>query len=172
MCVEDRTDVKSQKHLNFFFRIQNRSAICGTYEQLDYWSNNFDDFFSALVVLWNVMVVNNWHVFLHAFTHYTGTRWAQLYFIVWWLISVVVALNLFTALILENFIMRWDRAQQARRGDQPRDRAESNVSFLESYRTEDLTVHDIFRDELQEPSEESLMTEVHQHPYLSLRGDR
>ena len=46
------------------------------------------------------MVVNNWHVFLHAYTRAVN-KWSQLYFIVWWLISVVIALNLFTALILE-----------------------------------------------------------------------
>ena len=142
------------------------SYACGTYEQLNYWSNNFDDFASSLVVLWNVMVVNNWHVFLAAFANFSGSKWSQLYFIVWWLIAVVVALNLFTAIILENFTMRWDRSQQLRR-----ERAETADSWddASSWRTEDLTVHDIFRDELQEPSEESLMTEIRQHPYLQLQ---
>ena len=30
----------------------------------------------------------------------------------WFIVSVVIGLNLFTALILENFIMRWDKAQK------------------------------------------------------------
>lgn len=135
---------------------------CGTYEQLGYWANNFDDFASAVFVLWNVMIVNNWHVFLHAYSRYTS-KWSQLYFIVWWLISVVMALNLFTALILENFIMRWDRSQQARRSQD-----DQTGSFMDTYRSQDLTVHDIFREELQEPSEESLMVEIRHHPHLSL----
>ena len=137
---------------------------CGSYEQLNYWSNNFDDFSSSLVVLWNVMVVNNWHVFLGAFSRFTN-KWSQLYFIIWWLISVVVALNLFTAIVLENFTTRWDRAQQL----QQRARAETVDSWDDSFRTEDLTVHDIFRHELQEPSEQSVVSEIRQHPYLQLQ---
>uniref|UniRef100_A0A8C9U7Z2 Two pore segment channel 2 n=1 Tax=Scleropages formosus TaxID=113540 RepID=A0A8C9U7Z2_SCLFO len=45
---------------------------CGTYEQLGYWPNNFDDFAAALVLLHNIMVVNNWQVFMEAFTEYTS----------------------------------------------------------------------------------------------------
>ncbi|XP_050614126.1 two pore channel protein 2 isoform X4 [Macaca thibetana thibetana] len=40
----------------------NGSAPCGSFEQLEYWANNFDDFAAALVTLWNLMVVNNWQV--------------------------------------------------------------------------------------------------------------
>lgn len=78
----------------------NGSAPCGSYEQLEYWANNFDDFAvspsppapgtptplclptppghcgccpqAALVTLWNVMVVNNWQVFLDAYRRYAG----------------------------------------------------------------------------------------------------
>ncbi|XP_059788240.1 two pore channel protein 2 isoform X2 [Balaenoptera ricei] len=50
----------------------NGSAPCGSFEQLEYWTNNFDDFAAALVTLWDVMVVNNWQVFLDAFRRYAG----------------------------------------------------------------------------------------------------
>ncbi|ELV09483.1 Two pore calcium channel protein 2 [Tupaia chinensis] len=50
----------------------NSSAPCGSFEQLEYWANNFDDFAAALVTLWNVMVVNNWQVFLDAYRRYSG----------------------------------------------------------------------------------------------------
>lgn len=75
----------------------NGSAPCGSYEQLEYWANNFDDFAvspspcspgpgplppapldharcpqAALVTLWNVMVVNNWQVFLDAYQRHSG----------------------------------------------------------------------------------------------------
>ena len=141
---------------------------CGSFEQLGYWSNNFDDFASSLVVLWNLMVVNNWHVFLGAFSHYTS-KWSQLYFVVWWLISVVVALNLFTAIILENFIIRWDRAQEVRRRVQHADgRGRAEPNFFADELGATLTVHDIFRKDLQEPSTEALLTEIRQHPYLQL----
>nr|DBA17512.1 TPA: hypothetical protein GDO54_002944 [Pyxicephalus adspersus] len=87
----------------------NETAQCGTFEQLEYWPNNFDDFAAALVTLWNVMVVNNWQVFLEAFSRYTNP-WSKLYFVAWWLVSSVIWVNLFVALILENFIHKWDRS--------------------------------------------------------------
>uniref|UniRef100_A0A8D1SG85 Two pore channel protein 2 n=1 Tax=Sus scrofa TaxID=9823 RepID=A0A8D1SG85_PIG len=86
----------------------NGSAPCGSYEQLEYWANNFDDFAAALVTLWNVMVVNNWQVFLDAFQRFVGP-WSKIYFVLWWLVSSVVWVNLFLALILENFLHKWDR---------------------------------------------------------------
>ncbi|XP_023381424.1 two pore calcium channel protein 2-like [Pteropus vampyrus] len=86
----------------------NGSAPCGSYEQLEYWANNFDDFAAALVTLWNVMVVNNWQVFLDAYRRYAGP-WSKIYFVLWWLVSSVVWVNLFLALILENFLHKWDR---------------------------------------------------------------
>ncbi|XP_057583872.1 two pore channel protein 2 isoform X3 [Hippopotamus amphibius kiboko] len=86
----------------------NGSAPCGSFEQLEYWANNFDDFAAALVTLWNVMVVNNWQVFLDAFRRYAGP-WSKVYFVLWWLVSSVIWVNLFLALILENFLHKWDR---------------------------------------------------------------
>uniref|UniRef100_A0AAQ4PVV8 Ion transport domain-containing protein n=1 Tax=Gasterosteus aculeatus aculeatus TaxID=481459 RepID=A0AAQ4PVV8_GASAC len=46
----------------------NFSMECGTYEQLEYWPNNFDDFAAAIMLLYNVMVVNNWQAFLEAYS--------------------------------------------------------------------------------------------------------
>ncbi|XP_059255251.1 two pore channel protein 2 isoform X6 [Mustela nigripes] len=86
----------------------NSSAPCGSFEQLEYWPNNFDDFAAALITLWNVMVVNNWQVFLDAYRRYSGP-WSKIYFVLWWLVSSVVWVNLFLALILENFLHKWDR---------------------------------------------------------------
>uniref|UniRef100_A0A8C3Q4T9 Ion transport domain-containing protein n=1 Tax=Geospiza parvula TaxID=87175 RepID=A0A8C3Q4T9_GEOPR len=78
----------------------NGTLQCGTYEQLEYWPNNFDDFAAAVVTLWDVMVVNNWQVFLDAFSRYSSP-WANIYFVAWWLISSVIWVNLFVALLLE-----------------------------------------------------------------------
>ncbi|XP_066043555.1 two pore channel protein 2 isoform X5 [Chamaea fasciata] len=89
----------------------NGTLQCGTYEQLEYWPNNFDDFAAAVVTLWDVMVVNNWQVFLDAYSRYSSP-WAKIYFVAWWLISSVIWVNLFVALLLENFIHKWDRRCQ------------------------------------------------------------
>nr|XP_027799866.1 two pore calcium channel protein 2 isoform X2 [Marmota flaviventris] len=128
----------------------NGSVPCGSFEQLEYWANNFDDFAAALITLWNVMVVNNWQVFLEAYERYAG-RWSLVYFVLWWLVSSVIWVNLFLALLLENFLYRWD----------PRSH-ERHLSGMQ------LTAELIFRDILEEPKEEELMHRLRNHPHVRL----
>ncbi|PWA32810.1 hypothetical protein CCH79_00018059 [Gambusia affinis] len=78
----------------------NFSNACGTYEQLGYWPNNFDDFAAAIILLYDVMIVNNWQAFMEAYSRYTS-EWSKVYFVCWWLTSSVMWVNLFVALILE-----------------------------------------------------------------------
>jgi len=133
----------------------NSSATCGSFEQLEYWANNFDDFAAALITLWNVMVVNNWQVFLDAYRRYSGP-WSKIYFVLWWLVSSVIWVNLFLALILENFLHKWDRRShlQSLAGD-PDTTYQGRVELL-------------FRDVLEEPAEEELMEKLSRHPHLPL----
>lgn len=133
----------------------NGSAPCGSYEQLEYWANNFDDFAAALVTLWNVMVVNNWQVFLDAFQRFVGP-WSKIYFVLWWLVSSVVWVNLFLALILENFLHKWDR------------RGHLEPLAGDSGASSQMTVELLFRDVLEEPTEEELMEKLSHHPHLQL----
>ncbi|KAK6169402.1 hypothetical protein SNE40_020466 [Patella caerulea] len=141
---------------------QNGSVLpyeCGSYQQLDYWANNFDDFAASVVVLWDIMVVNNWHVFLAAYAKATS-YWSYIYFIIWWLLSVVIVLNLFTALILENFIIKWDKnvlASRERSGTAELEEANNLISL-----------HQMFRDSLKEPAENELLVELTNHNYLML----
>ncbi|XP_046568015.1 LOW QUALITY PROTEIN: two pore channel protein 2-like [Haliotis rubra] len=135
------------------------SFHCGSYQQLEYWANNFDDFAASVVVLWDIMVVNNWMVFLAAFKQATSA-WAYLFFIAWWLLTVVIVLNLFTALILENFIMKWDKILHT-----SRDRSESGHVEEASHL---MSVHEMFRGLLQEPAENELLVELTSHRYLQL----
>lgn len=130
----------------------NKSLECGTYEQLGYWPNNFDDFASTLVLLYNIMVVNNWQVFLEVYSRYT-TGWSKLYFVSWWLTSSVMWVNLFVAIILENFIYKWDHASSA---------LELGNTRIQT------TVQLMFREHVQEPTEEELWSQLQQHPHLSL----
>ncbi|XP_075401356.1 two pore channel protein 2 isoform X2 [Tenrec ecaudatus] len=138
----------------------NSSTLCGSFEQLEYWPSNFDDFAAALVTLWNVMVVNNWQVYMDAYRRFSGP-WSKLYFVSWWLVSSVIWVNLFLALILENFIHKWDR----------RDHSEFQVGAPEpSYHsaTYHSTVELLFRDILEEPTEEELLEKLRHHPHLPL----
>ncbi|KER28182.1 hypothetical protein T265_04939 [Opisthorchis viverrini] len=80
---------------------------CGTYQQLQYWSINFDDFAASIVLLWDLMVVNNWHVIVTAYQQ-TLNNWVHLYMISWWLIAPVGLLSLVTAFVIESFLHRRD----------------------------------------------------------------
>uniref|UniRef100_A0A452SIY5 Two pore channel protein 2 n=1 Tax=Ursus americanus TaxID=9643 RepID=A0A452SIY5_URSAM len=122
----------------------NSSVPCGSFEQLEYWANNFDDFAAALITLWNVMVVNNWQVFLDAYRRYSGP-WSKIYFVSWWLVSSVIWVNLFLALILEV--------------------CEIPAGAASAPWTSSPRFH---RDVLEEPAEEELMEKLSHHPHLQL----
>lgn len=133
----------------------NFSVECGTYEQLNYWPNNFDDFAAAIILLYDVMVVNNWQAFMEAYSRYT-TEWSKIYFVSWWLTSSVMWVNLFVALILENFIYKWDRSCSCSVTDVEKIRYETSVQYM-------------FREQIQEPTEEELVCQLDQHPHLHLQ---
>eukprot|EP01134_Creolimax_fragrantissima_P000441 CFRG0441T1 len=86
----------------------NPAVMHTEYARLNYWANNFDDFQSALVTLWELMVVNNWFVIMEAYVS-ANSQWARLYFIAWYAVSVVLIFNLLVAFILDAFIIKWDR---------------------------------------------------------------
>ncbi|XP_071329018.1 two pore channel protein 2 isoform X2 [Trachinotus anak] len=132
----------------------NFTMECGTYEQLQYWPNNFDDFAASIILLYDVMIVNNWQAFMDAYSRYT-TEWAKIYFVCWWLTSSVMWVNLFVALILENFIYKWDRSHSCTVTEVEKIRYETSVQLM-------------FKEQIQEPSEEELLCQLHQHPHLHL----
>ena len=91
---------------NHFF--QNSSyKQCDSCEAIQYLACNFHNFAALLVLLWNIMVVNNWHIFLEALSC-TTSKWSQVYFGAWWLVSVVVTVNLFVSLVIEIFLKWWE----------------------------------------------------------------
>ncbi|XP_074521664.1 two pore channel protein 2 [Halichoeres trimaculatus] len=132
----------------------NFSMACGTYEQLEYWPNNFDDFGASIILLYDIMVVNNWQAFMDAYSRYTSD-WSKIFFVCWWLTSSVMWVNLFVALILENFIYRWDRSHSCSVTEVERIRYQTSVQLM-------------FREQIQEPTEEELLCQLHQHPHLHL----
>ncbi|VDP89744.1 unnamed protein product [Echinostoma caproni] len=73
---------------------------CGTYQQLEYWAVNFDDFAASLVLLWDLMVVNNWFVIVNAYQQALNL-WVHVYMISWWILAPVGLLSLVTAFVIE-----------------------------------------------------------------------
>jgi hypothetical protein len=55
----------------------------------------------GFVVLFDLLVVNQWHVMTEGFVLALGSRWVRLYFVAFHLTTVIVVLNIFTAFVLE-----------------------------------------------------------------------
>ena len=53
----------------------------------------------------------------------------KIYFVLWWLTSAVIILNIFVALILDNFIVKWERSQRA-----DEEKTRFRMSLLEMYK--------------------------------------
>jgi len=136
---------------------------CTLYQQSGYYANNFHDFGAALVVLWDVMVVNNWYVFLDGYMWMTGTAWAQLYFIAWWLVSVIVCVNLFIALVLEAFVSQWEHVQRRESAELYNSAYSSNSVNYDSYNYQQGDVQALLQEHLVEPQEADIMHELQKH---------
>jgi two pore calcium channel protein 3 len=67
---------------------------------------NFNNIMMAFMSLFTLMVVNNWHVLTDGFVRVTS-KWARLYFFSFHLVVVILVLNIFTAFILEVFILEY-----------------------------------------------------------------
>ena len=65
------------------------ASICGSYENLNYHPYNFEDFGSSLVVLWNLMIVNNWHIIVDAYVR-RMSPYVRIYFVIWWLFTETI----------------------------------------------------------------------------------
>ncbi len=77
--------------------LQQSTEIPSTYH-LD----NFNDFFSSLVTLFTLMVVNNWYVQVQMFVLVTNP-YVRYYFIAFWYFSVIIGINIFVAFTLDMY---------------------------------------------------------------------
>jgi two pore calcium channel protein 2 len=146
-----------------------RVHTCGLYENSLYYSYNFHDFASSLVILWNIMVVNNWYVFLEAFS-FAATKWSQLYFIAWWLIAVIITVNLFVSLVIDVFLTRWEVYQANKKRLTTATTSNRDSFGTESFTSSGATVANdirmILHKNLVEPDESHLQHEIHKHQEL------
>ena len=67
-----------------------------------YWPNNFNDMMSGMVVCFELLVVNNWHVVTEGFTCVAG-NWARWFFIINYLFMHNLILNLLIAFAIEAY---------------------------------------------------------------------
>ncbi|KAJ8749227.1 hypothetical protein K2173_018703 [Erythroxylum novogranatense] len=69
----------------------------------DYWLFNFNDYPNGMVTLFNLLVMNNWQEWMQSYKQLTGTAWTLAYFISFYLLTVLLLLNLVIAFVLEAF---------------------------------------------------------------------
>ena len=63
---------------------------------------NFNDFGSAIVVLFQQMVINNWYVVIYMYSTLAGSLWyVHIFFFSFWIIVVLILLNIMIAIVLE-----------------------------------------------------------------------
>lgn len=113
---------------------------CNTHDNFTYVANDFSDFASSVVTLWDVMVVNNWFLFLENFAQNTMLAWwSKIYFVLWWLVSSIICINFFTALVvgtflsnIEEFYEQQEKNAQESKLDESMEWAENSRKFEES----------------------------------------
>ncbi|XP_027344097.1 two pore calcium channel protein 1 isoform X2 [Abrus precatorius] len=69
----------------------------------DYLLFNFNDYPNGMVTLFNFLVTATWDEVMTSYKELTGTSWTYLYFISFYLITVLLLLNLVIAFVLEAF---------------------------------------------------------------------
>lgn len=78
-----------------------------------YCNNNFNDILKAFVLLFELTVVNQWHVLSSGFVFVTNKA-ARLYFFIFHMSCVIIVLNIFVAFILEAFILEYSLQMSGR----------------------------------------------------------
>ncbi|KAM1413183.1 hypothetical protein ACFXTO_025812 [Malus domestica] len=74
----------------------------------DYLLFNFNDYPNGMVTLFNLLVMGNWQVWMESYQELTGTWWSIIYFVSFYLITVLLLLNLVVAFVLEAFFAEMD----------------------------------------------------------------
>ncbi|KAK9027519.1 hypothetical protein V6N11_067352 [Hibiscus sabdariffa] len=72
-------------------------------DKISYLLFNFNDYPNGMVTLFNLLVMGNWQVWMQSYKEFTGTSWTFVYFISFYLITVLLLLNLVVAFVLEAF---------------------------------------------------------------------
>ena len=76
------------------------------YASAQYFCYNFNDFPNAIVVMWNLQLLNNWNIMFDGVER-VSTGASRIYFIVFWLFCVIVVANLMISFVLEAVVSEW-----------------------------------------------------------------
>jgi two pore calcium channel protein len=84
--------------------VRENEALNGTdYKALNFYEvSNFNNIINSFLTQYHLTVVNNWHVTMRAGIAVTS-RWAVIYFVVFWLMTIIILMNLVVATVLDVF---------------------------------------------------------------------
>ncbi|KAL3632292.1 mitochondrial thiamine pyrophosphate transporter [Castilleja foliolosa] len=86
----------------------NPKLIGSDLEENDYLLFNFNDYPNGMITLFNLLVMGNWQVWMQSYKDLTGTAWTYAYFVSFYLITILLLLNLVVAFVLEAFFAEMD----------------------------------------------------------------
>ena len=93
---------------------RNASCLEGTeYDANDYYATNFNDFPSAMVTAWALVMVNNYGVYMDAGYACDRSHRTTVFFVGFYFTLVVLLFNLLTSFVLESVLSSFDRADAA-----------------------------------------------------------
>ena len=104
-----------------------------------YYPNNFNDFLSGIVTLFELMIVNNWFVIADGITAAYGSEYARAYFIGFWLVAVTVLVNLLVAIVIDAFLEKANR--DAEKASEDRRAAEKALHDSFTNSSNNCTIH-------------------------------
>jgi hypothetical protein len=66
-----------------------------------YYLMNFNDFTAGMITLFHIMIVNNWFITCDMLCTIKGNSLPRLFFVAFWVLTVLIMLNLVISFILE-----------------------------------------------------------------------
>lgn len=91
-------------------------ATESAYGNDNYWRNNFNSLYNSFVTLFELMVVNNWAITAEGYMAAVGPS-ALVFFLVFYVVSVVVVMNVVVAFLISAYSVFKGDAEAALAGD-------------------------------------------------------
>ncbi|KAG1367886.1 two pore calcium channel protein 1 [Cocos nucifera] len=119
----------------------------------DYVLFNFNDYPNGMVTLFNLLVMGNWQVWMQSYRDLTATSWTLAYFISFYLITVLLLLNLVVAFVLEAFFAEME-LETTSGSEEVKDALQKDrrrrVGVKTRSRTVDILLHHMLSNELSQ----------------------
>eukprot|EP01026_Neomeris_dumetosa_P055650 TRINITY_DN5067_c0_g1_i3.p1 TRINITY_DN5067_c0_g1~~TRINITY_DN5067_c0_g1_i3.p1 ORF type:complete len:549 (+),score=25.29 TRINITY_DN5067_c0_g1_i3:223-1647(+) len=92
-------------------RVQYQKLLNTDYARAGYWAMNMNDMAGCMVIFFEMLIVNNWHLFVQGFVAVTSF-WTYYFFISFFALGVIMGLNIVVAFVIDTFQREYDAQQQ------------------------------------------------------------